>query len=299
MSLATKNSPQKVHKRRKFDGPQTLIIFIACLWALVIIYPFYNAILMSITPYGVYIKQPFMLYPVEIDWSSYQFIFAYQGLLDGFKTTFIVLVLGVLYNLFLTVTMAYGLSKKLPGARLINLFVIFTTFFGGGLIPGYLLIQSLGLIDSYFSMILPYGVSVYNMMIMRSYFRTIPEELGEAARLDGCGEFGILTRIFLPLSKPMLATITLFFSVDRWNEWYNGMLYIRSASKRPLQLVVRNILGNINDVVSNIPYEARPTVFNDGIQMAAVIVALMPVAVAYPFLQKHFVAGLTIGGVKG
>lgn len=294
-----KNSPQKLRKKRKFDGPQALIIFIACLWALVIIYPFYNAILMSITPYGVYVKQPFMLYPIKLDWSSYQFIFKYNGLLSGFKTTLIVLVVGVLYNLFLTVTLAYGLSKKLPGARLINLFVIFTTFFGGGLIPGYMLVQNLGLIDTYWSMILPYGVSVYNMMIMRSYFRTIPEELGEAARLDGCGEFGILTRIFLPLSKPMLATITLFFSVDRWNEWYNGMLYIRDYNKRPLQLVVKNILGNVNDVVQNIPLEQRPTVFNDGIQMAACIVALMPIAVAYPFLQKHFVAGLTIGGVKG
>lgn len=299
MSSATKNSPQKLHAKKRFDWPQAIIVTIACIWALVIIYPFYNAILMSITPYGVYIKQPFMLYPIEIDWSSYKFIFQYRGLLDGFKTTFIILVVGVAYNLFLTVTLAYGLSKKLPGARLINLFVIFTTFFSGGLIPGYLLIQNLGLMNSYFSMILPYGVSVYNMMIMRSYFRTIPEELGEAARLDGCGEFGILMRIFLPLSKPMLATITLFFSVDRWNEWYNGMLYIRDSAKRPLQLVVKNILGNVNDVVQNIPVESRPTVFSDGIQMAAVLVALMPIAVAYPFLQKHFVAGLTIGGVKG
>lgn len=298
MSAKT-NAPVRLRKRRKFDFPQALIIFIACLWGFVILYPFYNAVLMSITPKGVYIKQPFMLYPIEPTLDSYRFIFAYKGMLTGVRTTLIVLVVGLVYNMFLTVTLAYGMSKKLPGLRTINFFVMFTTFFTGGMIPGFLLIKNLGLIDNVFSMILPTGLSVYNAMIMRSYFRTIPEELAEAARLDGCSEFRILYKVYLPLSKPMLATIALFYSVDRWNEWYNGMLYMRKQGGQPLQLVVKNILGNVNNVIQSIPASARPPEFGDGIQMAAVMVALMPIAIAYPFLQKHFVAGLVVGGVKG
>lgn len=297
--MAAVAQTKKMRTKKRFDIPQAIIILILCIWGLIILYPFYNAVLMSIVPYSVYVREPFLLYPPAFDFSSYQFIFSYNTLLTGFRTTIIVLIFGLAYNMLITVTMAYVMSKPIPGRRAINVFIMFTTFFGGGMIPGYMLIKDLGLINNIGAMILPYGLSVYNMIIMRSYFYTIPEEMSEAAQLDGAGELRILVQIYLPLSTPMLATIALYFGVDRWNEWYNGMLYMRNVDKWPLQLVIKQMLDNVGSVVSSIPYEARPTVFPSGIQMAGVIVAMVPVACIYPFLQKYFVKGLTLGGVKG
>jgi putative aldouronate transport system permease protein len=147
-------------------------------------------------------------------------------------------------------------------------------------------------------MILPMGVGIMNMMIMRSYFQSLPLELNEAAHLDGASELRILTSIYLPLSTPMLATIGLYYGVDRWNEWYNGMLFMRTLGKQPLQLLIKNMLENQAAVINLIPSAVRPTAFPQGIQMAGVLVAMLPIALAYPFLQRYFVKGLTLGGVK-
>lgn len=283
---------------RKADIAQGVIVFILLIWALVIFYPFYNAVLTSIVPYRLAVTEPFMLYPKELDFSSYLFILKWPSLLHGLKTTLIVVVGGVGYGMFLTVTLAYVLSTKIPGRRIVNGFIVFTMFFHGGLIPTYLLIKNMGLINSYLSMILPFGISIMNMMIMRTYFSGISTEYAEAARIDGGGEFTILWKIFIPLSTPMLATIGLFIGVDRWNEWFNGMLYMTKMEKRPLQLLVRNIIESTSIVTNNIPTSMRPTVYHAGIQMAAVMVAVVPVAIAFPFLQKYFVQGITLGGVK-
>ncbi|MDF2842773.1 MAG: binding-protein-dependent transport system inner rane component [Herbinix sp.] len=296
------NISPSVNKNKKFKKPKPSSIIITallCFYGLIILYPFYSSFLTSIVPYGVAVKNKFLLYPPELDFSSYQFIFSWKSLLYGFRTTFIVVLLGVPYNLFLTVTLAYVLSKPIPGRRLVNSFVVFTMFFQGGLIPGYLLIKNMGLIDNYAAMILPFGISIMNMMIMRSYFQGLPEEMREAAKIDGAGEIMILVRIALPLSKPMLATIALYYGVDRWNEWYNGMLFMRSVEKWPLQLHIRNMIQSIGSVVSQIPESIRPNAYPTGIQMAGIIITILPVAIIYPFLQKYFVKGLTLGGVKG
>ena len=240
-----------------------------------------------------------MLYPKGFDFTSYKFILGWKTLMDGFKTTSIVLVFGVAYNLVLTVTLAYSLSRPVPGRRIFNFFVVFTMFFQGGLIPGYLLIKNLHLIDKYAVMILPMGITIMNLMIMRSYFEGLPEELNEAAKLDGAGELLTLIRIYLPLSKPMLATIGLYYGVDRWNEWWNGMLFMRSVSKWPLQLHIRNMMQAVSSVVNQIPESIRPSAYPLGIQMAGIIVSILPIALLYPFLQKYFIKGLTLGGVKG
>lgn len=286
-------------KRRKIHKSQVIIAGVFCFYALIIFYPFYNSFLQSIVPYKTAIRQSFMLYPKGLDLSSYRFIFSWKNLWYGFKTTSIVLVFGVIYNLFLTVTLSYVLTKPIPGRKIMNLFVVLTMFFQGGLIPGYLLIMNLGLIDSYLAMILPYGISVFNLMVMRSYFQGLPEELNEAAKLDGAGEFTILRKIYLPLAKPMLATIGLYYGVDRWNEWYNGMLFMRSVKKWPLQLHIRNMMQTVSQIVNTIPASVRPTAYPLGIQMAGIIVTILPVALLYPSLQKYFIKGLTLGGVKG
>ena len=289
---------EKKVKKCKPDVPQIVIAVVLGIWALIIFYPFYNAVLTSIVPFHIAVNNPFMLYPPELDFSSYYFIFNWPNLSYGLRTTVIVVIFGVVYGMFLTVTMAYVLSTRIPGRRIVNAFIVFTMFFNGGLIPTYLLIRNLGLVNNYLSMILPFGINIMNMMIMRSYFTTISPEFAEAARIDGAGEFTILMRIYLPLSTPMLATIGLFIGVDRWNEWFNGMLYITESQKRPLQLLVRNIISSTQIVTNNIPTALRPAVYNEGIQMAAVMVAVLPIALIFPFLQKYFVKGITLGGVK-
>ena len=286
-------------KKKKFNLSYFILAFALCVYALLILYPFYSSILTSFVPYSVAIRNSFLLYPKGIDLGSYEFIFSWGTLWYGFRTTIIVLVLGVTYNLFLTVTLSYVLSKPIPGRKIVNLMIVFTMFFQGGLIPGYLLIKNLGLIDNYAAMFLPMGINIMNMMIMRSYFQSVPEELSEAAKLDGAGEYTILFRIALPLSKPMLATIGLYYGVDRWNEWYNGMLYMRSVEKWPLQLHIRNMIQSVTSIVDQIPEAIRPTTYPAGIQMAGIIVTIFPIAIIYPFLQKYFVKGLTLGGIKG
>ncbi len=286
-------------KRHRVKISQVIIVLIFCVYALILFYPFYNSILQSIVPYRVAVREPFMLYPKGFDFTSYKFILGWKTLMDGFKTTSIVLVFGVAYNLVLTVTLAYSLSRPVPGRRIFNFFVVFTMFFQGGLIPGYLLIKNLHLIDKYAVMILPMGITIMNLMIMRSYFEGLPEELNEAAKLDGAGELLTLIRIYLPLSKPMLATIGLYYGVDRWNEWWNGMLFMRSVSKWPLQLHIRNMMQAVSSVVNQIPESIRPSAYPLGIQMAGIIVSILPIALLYPFLQKYFIKGLTLGGVKG
>lgn len=289
----------KPRTKRKVDPGAMLIIALLILWAVIIIYPFYNSVLVSIVPLRIYVKNPFLLYPPAVDWSSYETILSWGPMLTGLRTTLLLVLAGVPYSLFLTVTMSYVLSKPIPGQKLVNLYVVFTMFFSGGLIANFLLVKNLGLMDNYMSMILPVGMGVMNMMIMRSYFRTIPLELEEAARIDGAGEYTILVRIYLPLAKPMLATITLFDVVGRWNEWYSGMLYMRTMSKWPLQLIIRNTLASTSAVTAGVPDSVKPLVFAESLQMAAVIVTIIPIAVVYPFLQKYFVKGLTLGGVKG
>lgn len=293
-----KNSVAVLNSKNKFDIFQIVLGICLCIWGVIIFYPFYNAVLTSVVPMSVYVRNPFLLYPKELDFSSYKFIFGWNSLLYGLRTTLIVLIAGVAYNMFLTVTMSYVLSKKIPGSKLVNIFVVFTMFFQGGMIPGYLLIKNMHLINSYASMILPLGISVMNMMIMRSYFYTIPAEMEEAARLDGAGEYTILFKIYLPLSLPMLVTIGLYYGVDRWNEWFNGMMFMRSVQKWPLQLIIRNMLQSATSVIQEVPESIRPSTFPEGIQMAGIIVSILPIALVYPFLQKYFVKGLTLGGVK-
>lgn len=286
-------------KRKKFDLPYILIVTILCLWGLIVLYPFYNSMLISIVPSEIYTKTPFLIYPKKIDFSAYLAVFSWPNIKYGFKTTIIVLIFGVMYNLFLTVLTAYALTKPMPGRKLFNYLIIFTMYFSGGLIPHYLLIaHTLKLSGSYLSMILPAGINIMYMLIMRSYFYTIPHEIEESATIDGANDLIILFRIILPLCLPMLATITLYYAVDRWNEWWFGMLFIRSPEKMPLQLHIRNIIQSSTALTDTIPQTLLPTTFAMGIQMATIMTSIIPIMIVYPFLQKYFVKGLTLGAVK-
>ena len=297
MSEMKKQVVSRCHKLNHANGADVLITILMTVLAIIVLYPFYNAVLLSIVPQHEYLRTPFMLWPKTIDLTSYAYIFNAGTILSGMKVTVVILVLGVLYNMTLTVLTAYAMTKPYPGRKLINALIIFTMYFGGGLIPFYLLIKDLGLIDSIFSMILPTGISFSYMIIIRRHFEAIPKELEESASLDGASDLRILWSLFLPLSLPILATFCLYYGVERWNEWWNGMLFIKSSYKQPLQLVLRNIINNAESVDDGTAIDA--VVFGDGVKMAATVVTMVPIMCLYPFLQRYFVTGLTAGAVKG
>ncbi|MCL2060502.1 MAG: carbohydrate ABC transporter permease [Oscillospiraceae bacterium] len=278
------------------------VIILAFLFVffLLILYPFYNSVLVSLVSQSDYIQERFMLFPKRITLESYFIVFMNGSIFDGMRVTTLVTLIGTAYNMFLTTTLAYVFTKSFFGKKFFLTMIIFTMYFSGGLIPFYLLIRDLGLIDNIFSMILPAGVSIMYMTVIRKQFESLPAELEESAKIDGASEMTILFRIMLPLSLPIIVTFALYYGVERWNEWYNGMLFIRTFDRRPLQLVLRGIIqttGNQLYTSDLAMYDIQP--FSDGIKMACIVVTMTPVIAVYPFLQKYFVSGLTLGAVKG
>lgn len=297
LSSAHPHHRNKLNRLNAFD--YILIVFLT-VFALLILYPFYNSVCVSLVSQADYIKTRFMLYPRNITFESYFVVFKNGSIFDGMKVTLIITLVGVLYNMLLTVSLAYGFSKEFPGKKLFMMMIVFTMYFSGGLIPFYLLIKDLKLVDNIFSMILPSGVSIMYMTVIRQNFESLPAELEESARIDGANDLTILFRILLPLSVPILVTFALYYGVERWNEWYNGMLFIRSFEKRPLQLVLRGIIQTTGQaMVTNELEQYNITPFSEGIKMACVVVTMTPIILVYPFIQKYFVSGMTVGAVKG
>ncbi len=297
LSSAHPHHRSKLNRLNAFD--YILIVFLT-VFALLILYPFYNSVCVSLVSQADYIKTRFMLYPRNITFESYFVVFKNGSIFDGMKVTLIITLVGVLYNMLLTVSLAYGFSKEFPGKKLFMMMIVFTMYFSGGLIPFYLLIKDLKLVDNIFSMILPSGVSIMYMTVIRQNFESLPVELEESARIDGANDLTILFRILLPLSVPILVTFALYYGVERWNEWYNGMLFIRSFEKRPLQLVLRGIIQTTGQaMVTNELEQYNITPFSEGIKMACVVVTMTPIILVYPFIQKYFVSGMTVGAVKG
>lgn len=297
LSSAHPHHRSKLNRLNAFD--YILIVFLT-VFALLILYPFYNSVCVSLVSQADYIKTRFMLYPRNITFESYFVVFKNGSIFDGMKVTLIITLVGVLYNMLLTVLLAYGFSKEFPGKKLFMMMIVFTMYFSGGLIPFYLLIKDLKLVDNIFSMILPSGVSIMYMTVIRQNFESLPAELEESARIDGANDLTILFRILLPLSVPILVTFALYYGVERWNEWYNGMLFIRSFEKRPLQLVLRGIIQTTGQaMVTNELEQYNITPFSEGIKMACVVVTMTPIILVYPFIQKYFVSGMTVGAVKG
>ena len=298
--MSTAAIHNKKSRLRRLNGVDYAIMVSLALFALLILYPFYNSICVSLVSQADYIKSRFMLYPKNITFESYFVVFKNGSIFDGMKVTLLITVVGVLYNMLLTVSLAYGFSKEFPGKKFFLMMIVFTMYFSGGLIPFYLLIKDLKLVDNVFSMILPSGVSIMYMTVIRQNFESLPAELEESARIDGAGDLTILFRILLPLSVPILVTFALYYGVERWNEWYNGMLFIRSFDKRPLQLVLRGIIQTTGQaMVTNELEQYNITPFSEGIKMACVVVTMTPIMLVYPFIQKYFVSGMTVGAVKG
>ncbi len=286
----------QIRKFTLFDG---ILIFLLSVFGLSILYPFYNAVLVSLVPQQIYVRSPFMLWPKAIIWDSYQFVFKSRLIWTSMVNSIVVAGVGTAYNMILTILCAYALTKPLPGRRIFRFIIVFTMYFSGGIIPFYLLIKDLKLMNTLAVMIIPSGINIMYMLIISNYFKSLPPSLEESAKLDGAGDLTILVRIILPLSLPLLATFTLYYVVDRWNEWFNAMMFIRSTDKWPLQLTLRKIIQDANFANTTlVPGQVRPDTYGDSIKMASVVVTMFPMMMMYPFLQRYFLSGMMLGAVK-
>ena len=293
---------KKVHNQR-FTLMDTILLVLLTAFAVTIVFPFYTSIIVSIMSEHEYLRNPFTLIPKAPELSSYETLINQGNIISGYRNTLIHLALGMPLSMFLTCTLAYALSKRyFPGKKLLFVFIMITMVFGGGTVPAFLNIKELGLINNRWSVVLSNGIGTFYVILVMNYIQTLPVSLFDSARIDGANEITILTRVVLPLSKPILATVGLFYMVDKWNEWYGSMLYLNKASLYPLQLELKQIIANaqiLDDVMmTDSMYRSMPT-FSMGIKMAAVVLTMLPIMCVFPFLQKYFVKGVTLGAVKG
>ena len=273
-----------------------VLFVILGIYALLIIYPFYNALLISISPEQVYLTTPFLLWPKEITLDNYITVFTTTSLWSGTRVTLLLLFVGTAYQLFFTVITGYSLSRsKWFGKNFVMNMILVTMFFGGGLIPYYYLIRGIGLYDKIGVMIIPGAIDTYNMLLMRNYFASLPPDMEESAKIDGANDIQIFLHVYLPMSLPMLATVGLFFAVGNWNSWYNAMLFIETPAKKPLQLVIREMIATSSSNFENMGRQE----YSEGLTMASIFFSIVPMMLFYPFLQRFFVKGLVVGAIKG
>lgn len=291
-----------IKKKNRMSLFEVFIYIFFGILALLTIYPFYNVLIVSFSNTITNATYSPYLYPHVIDLTGYKTIMKDPYFFKSLGTTLFVTIVGTSLNMFFSVTTAYVLSKKrLVGRRLFLSAILFTMLFSGGLIPTYLVVSDLGLINSIWSMVLPSLVSTYYLIIMKNYFSGLPSSLEEAARIDGANEFTILTRIYVPISAPFMATFTLFYSVERWNEWWNAFLYINDKNIKPLQIYLRDVLVNFNSQLATQAQSmmtSQNKVFIQSIQMATIIITMLPILCVYPFVQQYFVKGVMIGSIK-
>lgn len=278
-----------------FDSIVHLVLIGA---AVVTIVPFLQVVTISLSSPEVASAYGLHLFPVEIDLSGYKSILGYETIWTSYWNTLVRTVVGTLLSMFLYIIGAYPLSRKyLPHRKFWTMFVIFTMYFSGGMIPSYLLINNwLGISNTIWSLILPGAVSAYNLIIVRNFFESIPDSLEESAKMDGANDITVLFRIVVPLSKPCLATVSLWCIVGHWNAWFDCMLYIKEEAKYVLQYTLQRILidGQIQDInVTDV------VVNTETMKMAALVVSIIPIIVLYPFIQKYFTKGVMVGAVKG
>jgi putative aldouronate transport system permease protein len=270
--------------------------------SVMMLYPFWHVIMMSFSSAEATAKGGIFLLPKGFNLETYETVFKNPQILTGYTTTLVVTLIGTAFGTFFTASTAYALSKKyLPFGAALMLLILFTMLFNGGMVPGYLLIKDLGLIDNRLALILPGLINAYNVIIMKSFFLTIPESLEESARIDGANELLVFVRIILPLSKATLATIALFMAVGYWNDFFSSVLYINSGNKWALQAVLRFMLTQTQQALTQagVSVVAITNTTAGSIKAASVVVATVPILIVYPFLQKYFVKGVMIGGVKG
>lgn len=269
------------------------LLAIACLL------PFVNVFASSFASTQEVVQKKFILFPTTFSLDAYRYILSTPTLFKGLGVSIGVTVIGTVVSMVLTALMAYGLSRRyLPGRNAINFIVVFSMLFSGGMIPTFLVVKYFGLIDSYWSLIFPVAINAFNLIIMRNFFQALPDALEESAKIDGSNDMGIFIKIMIPLALPSIATLSLFYGVAYWNTYMNAILYITDSTKWPIQVLLRQI------VIVSSGMQAEGTSVDvippaQTIKMAVIVVATVPMLIAYPFVQKHFTKGALLGSVKG
>ncbi|QQZ59165.1 carbohydrate ABC transporter permease [Paenibacillus sonchi] len=273
----------------------TLLAFIA----LICLLPFVNVFASSFASTREVVEKKFILFPTTFSLDAYRYILSTPTIFRGLGISIGVTLAGTAVSMILTALMAYGLSRKyLAGRDIINFIVVFSMLFSGGMIPTFLVVKAFGLIDSYWSLIFPVAINAFNLIIMRNFFQALPEGLEESAKIDGSNDFGVFLKIMLPLALPSIATLSLFYGVAYWNTYMTAILYITDSAKWPIQVLLRQI------VIVSSGMQAEGTSVDvippaQTIKMAVIVVATVPMLIAYPFVQKHFTKGALLGAVKG
>lgn len=274
---------------------------IMMLVVVVTLYPFLYVLAESFSGEKYIMKGMVTFFPRGFTTETYRVVMKEKDFWIEYKNTILYTVLGTAISVFLTGILAYALSKKrLKGRNFFLAFTLFTMFFSGGIIPNYVVVKALGMRNTIWAVVIPGAISTYNMIIMKTFFEGLPKELEEAASVDGLGTYGIMVRIMLPLSKPILATMTLFYAVGLWNSWFGPFMYLDNKKLFPVTLYIRNIIAGANSTAENSGSntEALAQVAAT-IKAASIILTVLPILCVYPFVQKYFVTGVMIGSVKG
>lgn len=291
-------------KKSKEDKIFDFILYgIAGILIIVALYPMYFIVIASISNPSLVSNGEILFLPKGINFKAYEQLASYSQLWTGYKNTILYVIVGTIFTLGVNIPAAYALSrKKLYGRKALTIFYLIPMFFTGGLIPTYLAVQQFHLLDTFWVMVLPFSVVTYYIIVGRTFFaNSIPEELWEAAQLDGCGYMGFFFRIVLPLSKAVIAVIALWAAVGQWNSYFNALIYLRNPELQPLQIVLRNILIS-NQTISSMTTGAaaiEAKQMADLIKYAVIVVASAPIMCLYPFVQKYFNQGVMLGSVKG
>ena len=288
-----------------FNFYDVFVVIFCVLFAVICFYPLWYVLIASVTPYEVFVKGGALLWPSGgIDLQYYKMIFNNSSFVTSLWISASKTVIGTALSMLITSTMAYAVSKEhVPGMKSLNVLTVFTMFFSGGLIPTYILYMNIHLIRTYWVMVLPYGLSITYFIIMRNYFAySVPKELEDAARIDGCNDILVFFRVILPLSKPMLAAVGLFIAVGFWNDYYSYMMYVANKPQlQPFAWVLRRVLtdtsmmSQLRSGALSVGAQLPPPM---ALRMATIICAMLPIMCVFPFLQKHFAKGVLIGAVK-
>lgn len=299
----TKSKSTRIKRSPGDQVVQVFIYMVIGVFALITLFPFLYVVAGSFATERELTERAFFIIPKDFSLNAYSYIFKAGDAVQGLGNSIFVTAVGVAINMFFSCTLAYPLSRKyFKGRNFIISMVIVTMLFSGGMVPSYLLVSSvLNLKNSFWALWLPGAISAFNMIIIKNFFQSIPNEIEEAARMDGCSDLGIFARMILPLSKPVLASVSLFYAVGHWNSYFNAMMYISDKNKEVIQIVLRRIVFLTSSVAteSGFDWGAFGMPPEKAVKMAVTVVATVPILLIYPFVQKFFTQGVMVGSVKG
>lgn len=288
-------------KRTKSDKAVDIVnVILLAIIALAMLFPFYYMFVVSFATYEEFVKTDLLLMPKKWVLDAYEYILGSKEFLRSLGVTVYVTVVGTLVSLLMTAMMAYALSRKILGQRVFLFLVLFTFVFSAGMIPSYMIVKATGLMDTLWALIIPGAINSFNLIVMRQFFMSLPNDLTEAAVIDGANDLQIFTRIILPLSKPALAAFGLFYAVGIWNSYFTALLYLSDPAKWTVQVVLRQmVILNQGDLINpGVQATGAHPPPAETIGMAAILIATIPILILYPFLQKHFAKGVMLGSVK-